>query len=134
MGEILTNRDMEQINKDRGKMKIVENTKEDSLMKQLLPLCMEDCELKDEEVEFPFSKEDDYPSLCALKHIDHFKNEDIQDEVTSAFSKYPRVTSDHLSEDELFEKLNSSELVVDKTVNFLIIKMVYLVMSSLKTF
>lgn len=49
MEETLTLWDMEKINEDPWKMWSVEGVKHDSLMEQGLPLCIEGCELEDEE-------------------------------------------------------------------------------------
>ena len=45
------------------------------------------------------------------------ENEYVQDELTSAFFEESQITSYDILEDEIIEKLNSSDLVVDQSVN-----------------
>ena len=48
-----------------------------------------------------------------MEDTDHLKNEDVQDEITYVLCDEFHVTFDHLSKDDLIDKLNYSNIVVD---------------------
>ena len=86
---------MGKFKEDMGKMKPMENVKNEPLMGQLQSLSLKDCGIEDEEVECTLCEEDDYPSLYVEVYTDQFKNEEIQYDLTSSFSKHPQVPSNH---------------------------------------
>lgn len=94
----------------------MEEIKDDSLMKQVQPISMEDHELKYEKVELSICDEDYYTSIFPFKYTDHLKDEDIQDDLISAFSKYPPLIDDHLSNDDIYEMLKPFDLMLNSHV------------------
>ena len=104
---------MEQTNEDQGEMKSFKNVKEDSLIEQVQPHFKEYSNLKNKEVEFPLCEEQDYPSPCVVGDIEKLENEDAKDEINGALFEDSQVTSNHLLEDEIVEKNNSSDLIID---------------------
>jgi hypothetical protein len=81
------------------------------------PPCLEYCELEYREIEFSLCKKDDYPPLCIIKGIDNLENEYIDYDLTGELLVESQVTSNHLLEDEHIEKLDFSDLIVNKNVD-----------------
>ena len=52
-----------------------------------------------------------------MKDTDLLKNEDLQDELVSTFFQDPQMASDHLLKDDVFEKIDSYNLVINKNGN-----------------
>lgn len=61
-------------------------------------------------------EEDDYPALCVIEDTDHLKNEDVKDELTNVLFEESQMTSNHISGDELIEKIISSKFMFDQNV------------------
>ena len=77
---------------------------------------MKDCGLAHEELELSICDEDAHLSQCVVQEIDHLKDEDIQDELIDAFSEDFPLNYDHLSKDELYEMLRTSNLILHNHV------------------
>ena len=95
----------------------MEDIKEDALMEQVQPPCMEYCELEDKEVYFPLCEEDDYPSLCIIRNIDDLKNDEGKDELITMLCDESWVVGDHLSKHDIIENYISSHHLITRNRN-----------------
>ena len=96
MEEIIIDQFMEQTNEEQGKVKSFQDVNNESLMEQVQPPFMGDCDHEDKEFEFPLFEQDDYPSLCIIKDPNHLENEDIEDVLTDILLEESQVTVDHI--------------------------------------
>ena len=88
---------MEKTNDDEGKMQCLEDIKEDPLVEYVQHPCTKDCELEDNEVDFPLCEQDDYASLCVIRDTNHLKDEDIHDDLMTILCQETQVTINHIS-------------------------------------